>query len=338
MAYRDPVGVRTTRAPRRRILVTGGAGFIGSHLCDRLLESGSDVVCLDSLLTGRVQNIAHLIGRGGFTFVRHDVTEPFDVGRIDQIYNLACAASPPVYQRDPVHTLKTNVLGALGVLDLARRCGATVLQASTSEVYGDPEVHPQVESYFGNVNPTGPRACYDEGKRCAETLFFDYSRQYGVSVRVARIFNTYGPRMRADDGRVISNFIVQALTGQSITVYGGGEQTRSLCYVDDLVDGLVRLMSSPAAGLGPINLGNPEEYTVAEIADIVCRMTGSSPGLVRRPLPADDPRRRRPDISAARAALDWQPKVGLETGLSRTIDYFRGELAALEAATAGAAE
>jgi UDP-glucuronate decarboxylase len=338
MAYRDTVGVRVTRAPRRRILVPGGAGFVGSHLCERLLGLGHDVVCLDSLLTGRTQNIARLIGHPRFEFARHDVTEPFDLGAFDQIYNLACAASPPAYQRDPIHTLKTNVLGALAVLDLARRCGATVLQASTSEIYGDPDVHPQVESYWGNVNPIGPRACYDEGKRCAETIFFDYARQYGVSIRVARIFNTYGPRMRADDGRVVSNFIVQALTGEPITVYGGGEQTRSLCYVDDLVDGLIRLMNNAAEVQGPINLGNPDEYSVAEIADIVCRMTGSRSPVVHRELPVDDPRRRRPDISAARESLGWQPKVSLLTGLARTIEHFRSELATLALADAGAAE
>lgn len=338
MAYRDLSSARAIRAPRRRVLVTGGAGFIGAHLCERLLSQGCEVVCLDNLLTGRIENIAHLLGHICFRFVRHDVTIAFDIESVDEIYNLACAASPIAYQRDPIHTLKTNVLGALAVLDLAKKLRVPVLQASTSEVYGDPDVHPQVESYCGNVNPIGPRACYDEGKRCAEAMFFEFARQHEVSIRVARIFNTYGPRMRADDGRVVSNFIVQGLTGQKITIYGSGEQTRSFCYVDDLVDGLIRLMNSPQPCLGPINLGNPAECTVAEIADLVCRMTGSSAGLVYKPLPADDPRRRKPDISAAHKALGWRPKVGLEEGIGRTIEYFRSELVARGAATVEAAE
>ncbi len=305
----------------KRILVTGGAGFLGSNLCDRLLAHGHEVVCLDNFYTGSRRNITHLLANPNFTVLEHDITNPVFV-QVDAIYNLACPASPQHYQHDPVHTLKTSVLGAINVLGLAKRLGAPVLQASTSEVYGDPSVHPQPETYWGHVNPTGIRACYDEGKRSAETLFFDYHRRHGIEIKVARIFNTYGPRMHPNDGRVVSNFIVQALRGEPITIYGDGAQTRSFCFVDDLIDGFIRFMSTPNEVIGPINLGNPVEFTVLELAQTVIRLTGSRSELVRMPLPLDDPRQRQPDIALARATLDWEPKVGLEAGLRRTIDYF----------------
>ena len=307
----------------RRILVTGGAGFIGSHLCERLLGAGHEVLCVDNYFTGSRSNVAHLMADPRFELLRHDVTFPLYV-EVDQIYNLACPASPVHYQHDPVQTVKTSVHGAINVLGLAKRTGAKILQASTSEVYGDPQVHPQTEDYWGHVNPLGPRACYDEGKRCAETLFFDYHRQHGVRIKVARIFNTYGPRMRPDDGRVVSNFIVQALRGEPITIYGEGRQTRSFCYVDDLVDGLVRLMETDDAITGPVNLGNPYEISIADLAERVLRLTGSAAPLVHRPLPQDDPMQRRPDIARAEALLGWRPTVPFEEGLRRTIAYFAG--------------
>ena len=307
---------------RKRILVTGGAGFIGSHLSDRLLAEGHEVICVDNLVTGSKRNIAHLDDNPRFAFHLHDVTAPLDVA-VDEIYNLACPASPLHYQRDPVQTVKTAVLGAINLLDLAMRLGVPILQASTSEIYGDPLVHPQPEGYWGNVNPAGPRACYDEGKRCAETLFFDYHRQYGVDIRVARIFNTYGPRLRRADGRVISNFIVQALRGEPVTIYGNGGQTRSFCYVSDMVDGLVRLMSAGSGAIGPVNLGNPWECTMRDLAQLVLRETAAPESLVYLPLPEDDPRQRQPDIRLARTALGWDPSVGLEDGIRTTIDYFR---------------
>ena len=305
----------------KRILVTGGAGFIGSHLCARLLESGADVLCVDNFFTGSKRNLLPLLGHPGFELMRHDVTFPLYV-EVDQIYNLACPASPVHYQHDPVQTTKTSVHGAINMLGLAKRVGATILQASTSEVYGDPAIHPQVESYWGNVNPIGIRSCYDEGKRCAETLFFDYHRQHKTRIKVARIFNTYGPNMHPADGRVVSNFIVQALRGEPITIYGDGRQTRSFCYVDDLVDGLMRLMNSPAEVTGPINLGNPGEFTMLELAQAVIGLTGARSELVFQPLPSDDPRQRQPDNSLAKATLDWSPKVELREGLTRTIAYF----------------
>ncbi len=305
----------------KRVLVTGGAGFIGSHLCARLLESGADVLCVDNFFTGSKRNLLPLMGNPGFELMRHDVTFPLYV-EVDQIYNLACPASPVHYQHDPVQTTKTSVHGAINMLGLAKRVGATILQASTSEVYGDPAIHPQVESYWGNVNPIGIRSCYDEGKRCAETLFFDYHRQHKTKIKVARIFNTYGPNMHPADGRVVSNFIVQALRGEPITIYGDGQQTRSFCYVDDLVDGLMRLMNSGADVTGPINLGNPGEFTMLELAQAVIELTGARSTLVFQPLPSDDPRQRQPDNSLAKAALDWSPKVELREGLSRTIAYF----------------
>jgi UDP-glucuronate decarboxylase len=311
----------------RRILVTGGAGFIGSHLCERLLGAGHEVLCVDNYFTGSRSNVAHLMADPRFELLRHDVTFPLYV-EVDQIYNLACPASPAHYQHDPVQTVKTSVHGAINVLGLAKRTGAKILQASTSEVYGDPQVHPQTEDYWGHVNPIGPRACYDEGKRCAETLFFDYHRQHGVRIKVARIFNTYGPRMRPDDGRVVSNFIVQALRGDPITIYGEGRQTRSFCYVDDLVDGLVRLMETDDAVTGPFNLGNPHEISIADLAGLVLRLTGSAAPLVNRPLPQDDPMQRRPDIARAAALLGWRPTVPVEDGLRRTIAYFAGIAAA----------
>jgi UDP-glucuronate decarboxylase len=305
------------------ILVTGGAGFIGSNLCDRLVQQGNRVLCLDNLHTGHIANIRPLMNHPAFRFIEHDVRDPIDIdGPIHKIYNLACPASPRHYQMDPIATLHTCVTGAYNVLELARRKGARVLQASTSEVYGDPDIHPQPEEYAGYVNPIGPRACYDEGKRCAETLFFDYHRQYGVEIKVARIFNTYGPRMLENDGRVVSNFVVQALRGEPITLYGDGSQTRSLCYVDDLVDGLERLMTSGSRITGPCNLGNDRETTVREIAALVLKMTGSKSRLVRRPLPQDDPKRRQPVIDRAFDLLGWRPSVALEKGLQRTIDYF----------------
>lgn len=307
---------------RKRVLVTGGAGFLGSHLCERLLKEGDDVLCVDNYFTGRKDNIAHLIGNPHFEAMRHDITFPLYV-EVDEIYNLACPASPVHYQFDPVQTTKTSVIGAINMLGLAKRTGAKILQASTSEVYGDPTVHPQKEDYRGNVNSLGPRACYDEGKRCAETLFFDYFRQHRVRIKVVRIFNTYGPRMHPNDGRVVSNFIVQALQGQDITIYGDGSQTRAFCYVDDLIDGLARLMATEDHVTGPVNLGNPTEIPVRELAERILRMAGSSSRVVTGPLPPDDPLQRCPDIDRARALLGWEPVVALETGIRQTIDYFR---------------
>ena len=308
-------------ALRGSTIVTGGAGFLGSFLCERLLERGEDVVCLDNFFTGRKENILHLMRNPKFEVVRHDVTVPLQI-EADAIYNLACPASPMHYQFDPVQTTKTSVLGAINMLDLARRTKARILQASTSEVYGDPEQHPQTENYWGNVNPNGPRSCYDEGKRCAETLISDYQRQHGLTTKIVRIFNTYGPRMRPDDGRVISNFIIQALRGEPITIYGEGKQTRSFCYVDDLIDGLIRVMDSGESVSGPINLGNPVEFTIRELADIVVEMTGSSSTIEAHPLPIDDPRQRCPDISKAEQELDWKPATELREGLEKTISYF----------------
>ena len=307
---------------QKRILVTGGAGFLGSHLCDRLLADGHDVICVDNLFTGTKHNIAHLLGNPNFEFIRHDVTFPLFV-EVVEIYNLACPASPIHYQHDPIQTTKTSVHGAINMLGLAKRLKARILQASTSEVYGDPEVHPQTEDYWGRVNPIGPRSCYDEGKRCAETLFFDYRRQLGLSIKVARIFNTYGPRMHHNDGRVVSNFIVQALAGEPITLYGDGEQSRSFCYADDLIDGLVRMMDSPEEVAGPVNLGNPVEFSMRQLAEMVVAKTGSASELVYAPLPVDDPRQRQPNIGKARELLGWEPKVALADGLDRTIAYFR---------------
>ncbi|MCX7049053.1 MAG: SDR family oxidoreductase [Candidatus Sumerlaeota bacterium] len=306
-------------------LVTGGAGFIGSHLCERLLERGEEVLCLDNFFTGRKENIRRLLGAPHFELIRHDVTEPIRI-EVDRIWNLACPASPIHYQYNPVKTVKTNVMGALNMLGLAKRVKARILQASTSEIYGDPHTHPQVEAYWGNVNPIGPRSCYDEGKRVAETLFFDYHRQNGVDIRVARIFNTYGPRMLVNDGRVVSNFIVQALRGESLTLYGDGEQTRSFCYVADLVEALIRLMDTEDF-TGPINLGNPTEFTIRELANLVIEMTQSRSQIVRRPLPKDDPTRRRPDISLAKETLGWAPGIALREGLEPTIRYFHDLLA-----------
>ncbi|MBF0623518.1 MAG: SDR family oxidoreductase [Magnetococcales bacterium] len=308
-------------ALRQQILVTGGAGFLGSHLCERLLAQGHEVLCLDNFFTGSRDNILHLLDHPRFELIRHDITFPIYL-EVSQIYNLACPASPIHYQFDPVQTTKTSVHGAINMLGLAKRVRARIFQASTSEVYGDPTCHPQPESYWGNVNPIGPRACYDEGKRCAETLFFDYHRQHGLEVKVARIFNTYGPRMHPNDGRVVSNFIVQALRGEPITLYGDGRQTRSFCYVDDLIDGFLRLMASPAAFCGPVNLGNPGEFTIRELAEKVLEMTGSKSPLVHRDLPHDDPRQRRPDIALAREQLHWNPTIALEDGLRPTIAYF----------------
>jgi UDP-glucuronate decarboxylase len=307
---------------RKRILVTGGAGFLGSHLIDRLLEKGHEVLCVDNLFTGTKRNLEHHHAQPRFEFVRHDVTFPLYL-EVDEIYNLACPASPIHYQHDPVQTTKTSVHGAINMLGLAKRLKCRILQASTSEVYGDPAVHPQTEDYWGNVNPIGPRSCYDEGKRCAETLFFDYHRQHGLEIKVARIFNTYGPRMHPGDGRVVSNFIVQALKGEPITLYGDGNQTRSFCYVDDLIDGLIRLMESPADVTGPINLGNPVEFTMRELAELVLSKTGSSSSIVNQPLPQDDPRQRKPDITLAQEKLAWSPKVPLREGLKSTIAYFQ---------------
>jgi UDP-glucuronate decarboxylase len=305
----------------KRILVTGGAGFIGSHLCRRLIDEGHEVLCVDNLLTGQKRNIKELLDDYRFEFLRHDITERLYV-QADQIYNLACPASPIHYQFDPVATVQTSVLGSINMLELARRTRARILQASTSEVYGDPEIHPQPESYWGRVNPIGPRACYDEGKRCAETLFFDYHREYHVDIKVVRIFNTYGPNMHPRDGRVVSNFIVAALTGAPLTVYGDGLQTRSLCYVDDLVDGLIRMMAQPPEVTGPVNLGNPHEVTILELAETIRAMTGSRSEIVFRPLPQDDPRQRCPEITQARELLGWAPTTPLAVGLQRTIDYF----------------
>ena len=311
----------TTSRPVRSA-VTGGAGFVGSHLCERLLELGHEVLCIDNFYTGRRSNVAHLCSNPAFELLRHDICFPLYV-EVDEIYNLACPASPGSYQQDPVQTTKTNVHGAINVLGLAKRVGAKILQASTSEVYGDPTVHPQTEDYWGNVNPTGIRACYDEGKRCAETLFFDYHRQCNLRIKVARIFNTYGPRMLPTDGRVVSNFIVQALKGLPLTIYGDGSQTRSFCYISDLVEGLILLMGSGDHCTGPVNLGNPGEFTVSELADLVLRLTGSVSCIDHCVLPQDDPKRRRPDITLAREALGWAPQVPLAEGLQRTVDYFR---------------
>ncbi len=308
-----------------RILVTGGAGFLGSHLCDRLIEQGDHVICLDNFSTGRRCNIEHLVGHPRFSLVSHDVVDPLAVD-VDQIYNLACPASPTAYSADPVHTTKTSVLGALNLLKLATDRNARILQASTSEIYGDPQVSPQHEAYWGHVDPTGPRACYDEGKRCAESLFFDHARRFGTRIKIARIFNTYGPRMRGDDGRVTSNLIIEALRGTELTVYGDGSQTRSFCYVDETVDALMRLMATPDGIEGPVNIGNPDERTIGDFATIVRRLTGSDSQIAYRPLPVDDPRRRCPDISEAARLLDWIPTVSLDEGLRRTIDYFRAEL------------
>ena len=310
----------------KRILVTGGAGFIGSFLCERLLESGAEVLCVDNFFTGSRTNVAHLLDNKRFELMRHDVTFPLFV-EVDEIYNMACPASPVHYQFDPVQTTKTSVHGAINMLGLAKRVKARILQASTSEVYGDPEVHPQREDYWGNVNPIGPRSCYDEGKRCAETLFFDYHRQHNLRIKVARIFNTYGPRMHPNDGRVVSNFIVQALRGEDITLYGDGSQTRSFCFVDDLVEGLIRLMNTADEVTGPINLGNPGEFTIRQLAETVIELTGAKSNLVHRPLPSDDPKQRQPDITRARETLDWEPTIVLRDGLKRTIAYFDDLLA-----------
>lgn len=313
-------------ANRKRVLVTGGAGFLGSHLCERLLQHGHDVLCVDNFYSGTKDNVAHLLDNPHFELMRHDVTFPLYI-EVDEIYNLACPASPIHYQRDPVQTTKTSVHGAINMLGLAKRTKARIFQASTSEVYGDPEIHPQPEGYWGRVNPIGIRSCYDEGKRCAETLFFDYWRQHGLEIKVVRIFNTYGPRMHPNDGRVVSNFIVQALRGEDITIYGDGSQTRSFCYVDDMIEGFVRMMASPANMTGPVNIGNPGEFTIRELAETVLEMVGSRSRLVMKPLPQDDPMQRQPDIAVARTALNWTPKVQLEEGLTKTIDYFRVLLA-----------
>jgi len=307
----------------KNILVTGGAGFLGAHLCEKLLNQGHAVVCLDNFFTGREENIEHLRANPAFQLIRHDVTVPLPAIEVDEIYNLACPASPPHYQHDPIHTMRTSVLGALNLLEMARAQGAKIFQASTSEVYGDPSVHPQPESYWGNVNPIGIRSCYDEGKRAAETLFFDYHRQHGVRIKVVRIFNTYGPRMDPNDGRVVSNFIVQALRGQDLTIYGDGSQTRSFCYVDDLIEGFVRLMNSDDAITGPVNLGNPGEFTMLELAQKVLRLTGSSSKLIHKALPQDDPKQRCPDNTKAAQLLGWTPLVPLEDGLRHAIEYFR---------------
>ena len=307
--------------PHMRILITGGAGFLGSHLCDRLLQDGHEVVCIDNLFTGRKANIEHLLANPGFEFVRHDVIDPFKY-EVDQIYNLACPASPPHYQYNPIKTIKTSVMGSINCLGLAKRVKARVFQASTSEVYGDPQVHPQPESYWGNVNPIGKRSCYDEGKRCAETLFFDYHRENKVDIRVVRIFNTYGPRMHEADGRVVSNFIVQALRGEDITIYGDGLQTRSFCYVDDLIEGFIRFMAQTES-IGPMNLGNPGEFTMLQLAQLTLKLVGGKSKIVHKPLPSDDPKQRQPDITLARRLIKWEPAVPLEEGLKRTVAYFK---------------
>ena len=311
-----------TYSTRRRVLVTGGAGFIGSHLCERLIDQGCDVLCVDNFFTGTKDNIAHLLANPHFELTRHDVTFPLYV-EVDEIYNLACPAAPIHYQFDPVQTTKTSVHGAINMLGLAKRVKAKILQASTREVYGDPQVHPQVESYWGHVNPIGLRSCYDEGKRCAETLFFDYNRQHKLRIKVPRIFNTYGPRMHTNDGRVVSNFIIQALKGEPITIYGNGSQTRSFCYVDDLVEGLIRLMATDDKVTGPMILGNPREFTILQLAEEVIRQTKSKSKIVRKKLPSDDPKQRRPDISLAKKELRWRPKTELEAGIAKTIDYFK---------------
>jgi len=306
---------------RKRILITGGAGFLGSHLCERLLNEGNEVLCLDNFFTGTKENIIHLMDNHRFELIRHDVEFPIHL-EVDEIYNLACPASPIHYQHNPIHTTKTSIMGALNMLGLAKRQHAKIMQASTSEVYGDPEVHPQPETYWGNVNPIGYRSCYDEGKRCAETLFFDYHREHKLKIKVARIFNTYGPRMHPSDGRVVSNFIIQALQGKDITIYGDGSQTRSFCYVDELIDGFVRLMASPDEFTGPVNLGNPVEFTIKELAEKVVDMTGSKSKICYLPLPHDDPKQRQPDITLAKKELNWKPKIKLEDGLIKTIEYF----------------
>ena len=321
----------------KRVLVTGGAGFLGSHLCERLIEDGREVLCVDNYFTGTRENVAHLLNHPRFELMRHDVTFPLYV-EVDEIYNLACPASPVHYQFDPVQTTKTSVHGAINMLGLAKRLKARILQASTSEVYGDPSVHPQPEEYRGNVNPIGPRACYDEGKRCAETLFFDYHRQHGVDIKVARIFNTFGPRMHPNDGRVVSNFIMQALRGNPITIFGDGSQTRSFCYVDDLIEAFVRLMDSPAGVTGPINLGNPGEFTILELAEAVIRITNSRSKIVHEPLPQDDPKQRKPVIDQAMDVLDWRPKVPLMEGLKRTVAYFAANVLAAQPMRAQAKE
>lgn len=309
----------------KRILITGGAGFIGSHLCKRLLDEGNDVICLDNFFTGSKENIEDLLDNSRFELVRHDITNEY-YAEVDRIYNMACPASPPHYQFDPLKTLKTSVLGIINMLELAKRCNATILQASTSEVYGDPHVHPQVETYWGNVNPVGIRSCYDEGKRCAETFMTDYHRQKNVDTRIIRIFNTYGPNMDPNDGRVVSNFIVQALQGHDITIYGDGSQTRSFCYVSDLVDGIVRMMDNPQKFTGPVNLGNPSERTILEFAKLIIDMTGSKSKIVYKPLPGDDPTQRKPDISLAKKELGWEPKVDIKEGIQKTIEYFDKKL------------
>ena len=311
----------------KTLLVTGGAGFLGSHLCERLLVAGHDVLCVDNFFTGTKANVAHLMEHPRFELLRHDITFPLYV-EVDEIYNLACPASPIHYQFDPVQTTKTSVHGAINVLGLAKRVKAKILQASTSEVYGDPEVHPQTEGYWGRVNPVGPRSCYDEGKRCAETLFFDYWRQHRLRIKVVRIFNTYGPRMLPDDGRVVSNFVMQALRGEDITIYGDGQQTRSFCYVDDLIEAMIRVMATPDDFTGPINIGNPTEFTIRQLAEEVLSLTGSKSQLVFKPLPIDDPKQRQPDIALAKKALDWSPSVELKRGLEKTISYFRVKLQA----------
>jgi UDP-glucuronate decarboxylase len=306
---------------KKRILITGGAGFIGSHLCEKLLDEGNEVICVDNFFTGSKQNVIHLLDNPYFEIVRHDITFPLYI-EVDEIYNLACPASPVYYSFDPIQTTKTSVMGAINMLGLAKRLKIKVLQASTSEVYGDPEVHPQPESYRGNVNPIGPRACYDEGKRCAETLFFDYYRQLKIKIKVIRIFNTYGPKMQPDDGRVISNFIVQALKNKDITIYGDGSQTRSFCYVDDLVEGIINMMNSRGEFTGPVNLGNPREFTILELAEKIVYLTGSNSKIVYKPLPEDDPKQRQPDIDLAKKELNWEPKIPFEEGIKKTIDYF----------------
>jgi len=306
---------------KMKILVTGGAGFLGSHLSEKLLNQGNEVLCLDNFYTGSKQNIKHLLSNPNFELIRHDVTFPLYI-EVDQIYNLACPASPIHYQKDPVQTTKTSVHGAINMLGLAKRTGARILQASTSEVYGDPEMHPQTEDYWGRVNPIGVRSCYDEGKRCAETLFFDYWRQHSVEIKVLRIFNTYGPRMHPNDGRVVSNFIVQAIKGEDITIYGDGSQTRSFCYVDDLIDGMIDFMNLPAEIIGPMNLGNPQEFTILELAKKVIELTGNKSGITFKPLPQDDPRQRKPDVSSAERLVNWKPSVNIESGLLKTIEYF----------------
>lgn len=310
----------------KRILITGGAGFIGSHLCEKLLNEGNDIICLDNFFTGSKDNIRHLIGNNHFELIRHDITKEY-FAEVDQIYNLACPASPPHYQYNPIKTIKTSVLGVMNMLGLAKRCNATILQASTSEVYGDPKIHPQTEDYWGNVNPIGIRSCYDEGKRCAETLMMDYHRQNNVDIRIVRIFNTYGPNMDMNDGRVVSNFIVQALKGQDITVYGDGSQTRSFCYVDDLVEGLIKMMDGGKSKfIGPVNLGNPSERTILDFAKMIIEMTNSKSKIVYKELPSDDPTQRQPDITLAKQVLDWQPKTDISTGLEKTIKYFKKKL------------